>query len=77
MRTMSEIQTNDPPCPFTDKPCHIWHHITIKQGLPCPCKCHYTNENLDEWAKDSRITNIDEVMNHLKQTLEVDGDPSV
>jgi len=71
MKTMAELQANDPPCPY-DKPCHIWHHETIQNGLPCPCKCHYSNERIKEWGRGlDRILNKDEVIEHL--SIGVDG----
>ena len=65
MKPMSEFQKEDPPCPY-DKPCHIWHHETIQQGIPCPCKCHYSKKRYQDWGDGlNRILNKDEVIDYL------------
>jgi len=72
MKSMAEIQKNDPLCPSKDKPCNRWHHTTIEKGLDCPCRCHWTNEHLDEWGKQmTRIVNIDEIVDYMKK---IDGE---
>ena len=66
---MAELQKDDPLCPYTDKPCYIWHHETIEQGMPCPCKCHWSDVKIDEWGKGlDRIDNADEVTEFIKDT---------